>query len=120
MLVVPEKTLTTTARPIRRNPDCSSAVTTYSYKMKVGLTLDTNTVGLGFLHSEIGIGTVFAEIAQHAPGHSDKRRRNRQHAQRAFDVAARLARRLRFSRDESNDLSKRLNELRQAIAAIPD
>jgi hypothetical protein len=72
-----------------------------------------------FLQTEISAALTFARIA-HDAASTEKRRRNRQSAQEAYDTVVKFAPRVGLSSDESRDLKAGLEELRRAIDAIPE
>ena len=82
--------------------------------------LKSHDVGLGFLRTEIQTGLSFANLARTAGADVDKRERNRALALMAVSTVERfLSKVIDVTPDDVAEITANLEQLRQAIAAIP-
>jgi hypothetical protein len=78
-----------------------------------------NTTGIGFMRTEVSLGLLFARLAMGAGGPTQKRDRNRVHAQAAYESLLKFLPRLVLTAAESLELYGGADQIRLAIAAIP-
>src|SRR5262249_6154893 len=82
--------------------------------------LKSHDVGLSFLRTEIQTGLSFANLARTAGSDVDKRERNRALALMAVSTVERfLSKVIDVTQDDVAEITANLEQLRQAIAAIP-